>query len=155
MVDVVVTGLGIVSGIGSTIPETLASLRAGQSGVAPVSLFETRHHVPVAEVKRSTAELIALLGVPAKQPFTRTALLGMLAAKQALDDAGLIGKRSKLRIGLVSSTSVGGMDRSERFFVDYKDDNGKGRLRDIVGHDCADSTEQIARYLGIDRKSVV
>ncbi len=41
------------------------------------------------------------------------------------------------------------MDRSERFYADYLNDNTKGKLRDVVNHDCADSTERIADYTGI------
>jgi 3-oxoacyl-[acyl-carrier-protein] synthase-1 len=55
-----------------------------------------------------------------------------------------------LRIGLISGTSVGGMDRSEIFYGDYRQSASKGRLRNIITHDCGDSTEKIASYLKIN-----
>jgi 3-oxoacyl-[acyl-carrier-protein] synthase-1 len=41
------------------------------------------------------------------------------------------------------------MDRSEHFYRAYLKDNRKGRIRDVIGHDCGDSTERIADNLGI------
>ncbi len=41
------------------------------------------------------------------------------------------------------------MDASERFYASFREDNRKGRLRDIISHDCGASTEMIAAYLGV------
>jgi 3-oxoacyl-[acyl-carrier-protein] synthase-1 len=74
----------------------------------------------------------------------------MFAAKAAFEDAGLHKRKNeKLRIGFISGTSVGGMDLSENFYADYLSKPSKGRLRDVVSHDCGDSAEKIASYLGI------
>ncbi|MBE9481232.1 MAG: beta-ketoacyl-[acyl-carrier-protein] synthase family protein, partial [Bacteroidetes bacterium] len=82
------------------------------------------------------------------QGYTRTALLGMIAAKEAVISSG-IKDISEVRTGLVSATSVGGMDKSENFFSSFIQDNQSGKLIDIVTHDCGDSTEKIADFLGI------
>ena len=147
---IIVSGLGIISGIGLNEKETLHSLSAEESGIGPITLFETRHKesTPVAEVKASNAQLKDLLGLPTGKIYSRTALLGMFAAKQAYEDAHLKEKK-KIRIGLISGTSVGGMDLSEIFYTSFYQDPKKGRLCRIVSHDCADSTERIASYLGI------
>ena len=76
----------------------------------------------------------------------RAALLGMAAAAQAVADAAI---PAGARVALVSGTSVGGMDLTENFYRDFRTDKAKGRLRDVAGHDCADSTQRIARYCGI------
>lgn len=143
---IAVSGLGIISGIGLGADETLAALCSGRSGVGEVSLFDTRHRVPVCEVKRNDRELKELLGISPEKPLTRTALLGMVAAEQALTDAG---DGRGLRTGLVSATSTGGMDRTEIFFREFASDDSRGRLRDVAGHECADSTQKIAKRLGI------
>ena len=41
------------------------------------------------------------------------------------------------------------MDLTENFYRDFRSDNGRGRLRSVAGHDCADSTRRIAEYCGI------
>lgn len=142
---IAVTGIGIVSAAGTGVAETLATLRTGRSGiVAAPSHLATRHRLPVGEVPWSDQELARRLGV--EGVHSRTALLGMLAAGEALRDAG----PCRGRTSLVSATSVGGMDLTERFFADFIRDDRRGRLRLAAHHDCADSTLAIARYCGID-----
>jgi 3-oxoacyl-[acyl-carrier-protein] synthase-1 len=143
-----VTGIGCVSGIGTNVGEHLRSFREGQDGLGKITLFPTRHTVPVSEVKLSGDELKHRLGVPAGRTVSRTALLGMLASLEAWKDAELP-KLSGSRTGLVSSTSTGGMDLSESFYPSFRRNPAYGRLRNIVSHDAGDSTEQIASALGI------
>lgn len=145
---VFVTGIGCVSGIGQDVAEHLCSFQEGKDGLAPVTLFPTHHEVPVSEVKRSNRELKQQLGLPLDNTVSRTALLGMLAAREAWQDAGITGVAS-LRIGLISSTSTGGMDLTESFYPLFRENPAHGRLRNVVSHDAADSTEQIAASLDI------
>lgn len=142
-----VTGLGVVSGIGLGVAENIASLRNHQHGMEKVTLFPTDLNVPVSEVKYSNDELKRLLSLDVQKTISRTALLGLLAAKEAITDARL--DVTTLRTGLISSTSVGGMDLSEHFYEAFKEDHSKGRLREVISHDCGASTEIMADYLGI------
>ena len=150
---VVVTGIGCVSAIGLNIRETADSLAQEKSGLQPLSSFESKYknRLPVGEVKAGYPELVERLGLNPAKTCSRTALLGMLAAWEAFEDAGLNKRQTTgLRIGLISGTSVGGMDRSEVFYGDYLQSASKGRLRNIISHDCGDSTEKIASYLKIN-----
>ena len=142
-----VTGLGVVSGIGIGVSENIEALQQGKHGIGKVTLFPTALDVPVSEVKRSNEELKQLLSLPPQRTVSRTALLGMIAAKEAMEDAGLT---QPLRIGFISATSVGGMDLSERFYESFKKNPKQGRLREVISHDCGASTELIASYLGIN-----
>ena len=147
---VYITGIGIISAIGSDLKETLASLLAEKSGIGEITLLETIHKgkIPVAEVKKTTDELLAATENSGNKNFTRTTLLGMIAAKEAVDFAG-IEDMTAYRTGLISATTVGGMDRSEQFYQSFLQDKRKGRLMDVVNHDCGDSSERIASFIGI------
>ncbi len=147
---VFVTGIGIISAIGNNIAEVLNSLNQSKSGIGFTTHLNTihRNELPVAEVKSSNEELLKIAGLVNGQGYTRTALLGMIAAKEAVISSG-IKDISEVRTGLVSATSVGGMDKSENFFSSFIQNNQSGKLIDIVAHDCGDSTEKIADYLGI------
>lgn len=171
-----VTGLGIVSGIGIGVSENIEALRQGKHGIGKVTLFPTALDVPVSEVKHNNKELKQLLGISPQRTVSRTALLGLVAAKEALEDAGLNQRTSRyaqqpsqhiqqppqqdsqqtqqdsqpLRIGFISATSVGGMDLSEHFYESFKENPKRGRLREVISHDCGASTELIASYLGIN-----
>jgi len=147
---VFVTGMGIISAIGNNTAEVLNSLNLSKSGIGFTTHLNTihRNELPVAEVKPSNEELLEIAGLANGQAYTRTALLGMIAAKEAVVSSG-IKDISEIRTGLVSATSVGGMDKSEHFISSFIKDNKSGKLIDIVTHDCGDSTDKIADFLGI------
>lgn len=149
--DILITGAGIVSAIGIGKTETLCSLRDGRSGIRPLRYLKTDHHeFPVGEVQLSNDEMCALLGInPASQPTTRTALMGMLALKEALEQARLIDpktQRLKDPIPLISGTTVGGMDKSELYYLDFLENDSRNEY--IRTHDCGACTEMIADHFG-------
>ena len=143
-----VTGIGVISSIGCGVEENLSALRNGRIGMGKPTLFPTTLDVPVCEVKASNTELAKRLNLEPDFPYSRTALLGMIAAKEAVSDAGI--DTSNPRVGFISGTSVGGMDRSETVYNDYRQNPADGGdIRQIASHDCADSSLRIAHYLGI------
>jgi 3-oxoacyl-[acyl-carrier-protein] synthase II len=144
--QVLVTGLGIVSGIGISVQETLESLLAGRSGVGTIKYLQTNHsEIPCSEVQLSETDMRTMLSIPDGVPVTRTSLMGMLAAKNALADANITPDRS-LRIGFISSTTVGGMDKSEQYYKDFLENDTRNEY--IKTHDCGACTEIIADYFG-------
>jgi len=147
---IVITGYGIVSSIGINEGEVLDSLSSGHSGIGGITRFETIHkgRLPLAEVKLSNQELVDHCGLRSGKNYTRTSLLGIAAAIQAAAMAGYTTGQN-LRTGLISATTVGGMDRTENFYPLFLENPSKGRLREVVNHDCGDSTEKIAGFLGI------
>lgn len=146
--SIAVTGIGLVTAMGIGVERNIVSIREGRSGISSVpSLLKTGNLLPVGELRVTNEELHDIAGVSRKEHLSRTALLGIIAVKEALADAEV----DKIqRIGLVSSTSVGGMDLSEHFFEDFIEDDAKGRLRDVRMHDCSASTDAIARHCGIN-----
>ncbi|MFA5850687.1 MAG: beta-ketoacyl-[acyl-carrier-protein] synthase family protein [Bacteroidales bacterium] len=151
--EILITGIGVVTALGIGVESQIEGLKSGKSGITPLSLFKTSHDAKVGEVKYSNDEIIEILDLPKQKIFSRTTLLGLLAAKEAFDDSGLSELKKNnyngLKIGLISATSVGGMDVSEKFYKVFREDTSKGRLRELIGHDCGTSTQIIADYLGI------
>ena len=145
---VYVAGVGVVSAIGNDAKNCLLALENESAGIGPITSLDTIHKgiMPVAAVKLSNAELAAATGLSAK--VSRTALLGMMAAKEAWNDAGLA-HQNNLRTGFISANSVGGMDKTETFFSSFIKNNNSGRLRDVVNHECGAVTELVADGLGI------
>ena len=95
---VVVTGIGIISAIGKNTDESLQHFRSATSGIGAITQIDTIHktNLPVAEVKYSNRELLNLLNIANKKcNYTRTSLLGMFAAKQALESAGIHSVKKK------------------------------------------------------------
>ncbi len=165
---VTIAGSGVISAIGNNVRECLESFEAGRAGIGGIRYLDTVHRdtLPVGEVKASSEVLARMAGVgedgpadglaslgqdgPAGEPavVSRTALLSVIAAKEALVDAAIPGLAA-LRTGFVSANTVGGMDRTEHFFEEFLADPQKGRLRDVVLHECGSITEWVAQRLGI------
>ncbi len=145
---VYIVGLGVISGIGNNVAEHLASFEQAKAGMGDITTLNTIHkgQLPVAEVKLSNEQLVATTGLPERS--SRTALLSYVAAREALDDAGIPNLNS-LRVGFVSANTVGGMDKSEDFYVQFHADDNKGKLRNIFDHECGSMTEIVADQLGI------
>ena len=145
---VYIAGIGVISAIGNNVAEHLSAFENERAGMADISLIDTilNGKVPVAEVKLTNNELIAKTGLT--EHNSRTALLSLAAAQEALADAGIL-NLAALRTGLVSANTVGGMDRSEEFFVEFLKDNNKGKLKNVYDHECGSMTEAVADKLGI------
>jgi 3-oxoacyl-[acyl-carrier-protein] synthase I len=145
---VFVAGTGIISAIGNNVAECLDALENGRAGMEQMQYLHSAHgnRLPVAEVKLSNEELAHLAGLPKIK--SRTALLSLVAAKEAIAAAGIENIKD-LRTGFISATSVGGMDKTENFFTQFLSDNSKGKLRDVINHECGSVTELVADALGI------
>lgn len=141
-----ITGAGIVSAIGLDKRETLDSLLHGRTGIGPMRHLQSEHReLPVGEVRLSDEELRARLGIAPGTPTIRTALLGMLALEEALEEARLTADELP-RTAFVSGTTVGGMDQSERYYPDFLANDTRNAY--IALHDCGASTELIADRFG-------
>jgi 3-oxoacyl-(acyl-carrier-protein) synthase len=113
---IAVTGMGIVSALGLGVDENLRALTAGKSGISYPTILETRHSsLPVGEIKLQDIDLAEKLKLSLDHIFTRAALLGSLAAQEALEQAEIT-KEDLKSTGFISATSVGGMDYTEKYF---------------------------------------
>lgn len=147
--EILITGLGVISAIGNSVAENLASLKSQKSGIDSIQFLQTQHRdaFKVGEVKLSNQQLCELLGLSSNdyKKQTRTSLLAIMAAKEALESAGLHADGWNTRIGVVSATTVGGMDKTELEYAGRNFDSGF-----IQTHPSGDSTDCIADYLKIN-----
>ena len=149
--NIVITGEGIISAIGYDKATVLAALREKRTGIGQMRWLKSTHReLPVGEVKWSDEELQQQLGLPADELTSRTAMMGMWAVRQALEDASVMSwatdTPAKKRIILISGTTVAGMDLSERYFSEML--KSDGHLKYLRDHSAGDNTRQIADYFG-------
>lgn len=148
--EIVITGMGIVSAIGLSVSENLTNLLAQKSGIAPIEFIETVHKDDflLGEVKMSNAQLFHRLNIPSPQHklHTRTSLLALMAAKEAVQNAGFVlGEWDNQKVGLISATTVGGMDKTENNYADRNFASGF-----MQTHPSGDSTDVVANNLKIN-----
>ncbi len=143
--NVAITGEGVLSAIGKGKAETLLSLRERRSGVCRMRHLRSVHNdLPVGEVAMSNEQMKEELLIAAEKEVSRTALMAMIAIREAFNDAGIsVNDLGGKRVALVSGTTVGGMDITERHFMnhDLSDD-----LSFFRQHDCGGCTNVVADY---------
>jgi 3-oxoacyl-[acyl-carrier-protein] synthase II len=116
----VVTGLGIISPVGSTVEKAWKAILAGQSGIGPVQRFDVsafpvrfagevrdldlEHYFDPKEVRRM-------------DDFMH---YGVAAGAQAVEDAGIdFNTLDVTRCGAVCGAGIGGLGTIEREFAEY------------------------------------
>lgn len=144
---VYITGAGIISSIGHGLKDTLDSLINCKTGISEINILNTVHkNIPVAEVKLTNNQLAQINNLKSEKGFTRTSLMCLAAVADAMNSAG-IDDVAQCRTGLISATTVGGMDMKEHFFSQVA--TSEEWLEYIDTQDVAEHTERIADMLGI------
>jgi 3-oxoacyl-[acyl-carrier-protein] synthase II len=110
---VVVTGMGAVTALGLDVASTWEGLVAGKSGIGPITQFDPSRLTTriAAEVKGFDAS--AVLDRKEQRRNDRYVQFALVAARQALDQAGLPGRlEGELaeRTGVVIGTGIGGIE---------------------------------------------
>lgn len=147
---IAITGMGIVSAIGNSVPENLDTLLKGGQSLSRIKNLQTIHQdsLKFGEIKTSNDEFVTLLGLPKDNNFCRSALMGMYALKETIASANITNDTiNDVRVGLISATTVGGMDMTEKYFHSY-DENVAAR-KYIEGHEAGDVTNKMADYIGL------
>jgi 3-oxoacyl-[acyl-carrier-protein] synthase II len=117
---VVVTGLGIVSPVGNDVATAWKAILAGQSGIAPVTRFDTSSF-PVhfgGEIRQLD------LGpyITAKEARRMDAFMqyGVVAGMQAMRDSGLpITEANSDRVGVLMGSGMGGLESIEQTYEKF------------------------------------
>ena len=107
---VVVTGLGAVTPIGNDVAQYWEGLSSGRNGVAAITLFDASRHACrfAAEVKGFNPS--GWLEPKEAKRWDRFCQFGVVAAKQAVADAGLtIDASNTRRVGVSIGSGVGGL----------------------------------------------
>ncbi len=143
-----ITGLGVACSIGLNVEKSLKALTSGKRGIGPIKILETIHkdNFRVGEIAFTDHQLMEILEIPQSlyRNYTRTSLIGMIAAREALHSSG-IDLSDGIATAFVSATTVGGMDKTEREFSEGNVASGF-----VSTHPCGDSTDKIADFLGVE-----
>ncbi len=129
---VVITGLGTVNPLSLDVPTFWDGLRAGRSGIGPITQFDTsafKVHF-AGEVKDFNPE--AYLDGKAARRLDRFAQFAMAAALEAVKDSGIeFAKEDPFRCGVIFGSGIGGLNEFEDQHGRYLKD-GPGRISPFV-----------------------
>lgn len=126
---VVVTGLGAITPLGKTFPETWENLKKGVSGCANITRFDASKFKTqfACEVKNYNVEDYFDRKEGRKiDPYTQFALI---AAKEAVKDAGLDVEKLNLdRIGVIWGSGIGGLKTFQDEVIGFAEGDGTPRF---------------------------
>jgi 3-oxoacyl-[acyl-carrier-protein] synthase II len=108
---IVITGMGTVNPVGNDVPTFWAGLVAGRSGVGPITLYDASEQTVRIAGEVKDFDAVARLGAKQARRTDRLTQLVMVAADEAITDAGLRFNMNGdgRRTGLVIGTAIGGM----------------------------------------------
>ncbi|MGD9781433.1 MAG: beta-ketoacyl-ACP synthase II [Kiritimatiellia bacterium] len=129
---VVVTGLGVVSPVGSTLDSFWAAIQAGENGIGPITYFDTAAFDTkfAGQVKGFNVEdFMPKKDARHMDPFCH---YGIAAAKMAVDDSSLdMAKEDATRVGVVAASGVGGLQILQSQ-MDVLRSRGPGRFSPFI-----------------------
>ena len=117
---VVVTGIGMVSPLANGVDPTWAALTAGQSGIGPITKFETDDlackiggQVPTGEGSNASFNDLDYVDAKDRKKMDEFIVYGLAAAEEAIKDSGWMptDQESLDRTGVTIGSGIGGLDR--------------------------------------------
>ena len=106
---VVVTGMGAISPIGNDVPTMWKNMVDGVCGIETITAFDTsdlKVHIAGTVKDFDPTQYIEKKEVRKLDPYTQYAIV---AAQQAVDDSGIIGKIDENRFGVYIGAGIGGL----------------------------------------------
>ena len=121
---VVVTGLGVVSPVGNTVPEAWSNLIAGRSGIGRITKFDASAFA--CQIAGEVRDFNLESYITAKEARAMDTFIhyGIAAAAQAVVDSGLktgdaLSEDEAVRIGCVIGSGIGGLPMIEGTHAEY------------------------------------
>jgi 3-oxoacyl-[acyl-carrier-protein] synthase II len=119
---VVVTGLGIVSPVGSTIDTAWGNIVAGRGGIGPITRFDVSRFTTRFGGGVAGFEVDDYLAPKDARKMDTFMHYGVAACRQAIDDSGIeVTPANAHRVGVAVGAGIGGIETIERNFRAYMD----------------------------------
>lgn len=107
---IVITGMGLVSPVGNTVEESWAGIRAGQSGIDWITLFDAELVANRVAGEVKNLDLAQKFGRREMRRMDRAQMLALIAAEEALADAAIeITDDNQYDVGVVVGSGIGGI----------------------------------------------
>ena len=112
---VVVTGIGLLCGVGNTAPEVWTNLLAGKSGMAPITGFDATQFPVTFAAEVKNFDPLDFVEKKEARKMARFIHFALAAAHEAMQTSGLeITPEISERVGVHIGSGIGGFDIIER-----------------------------------------
>ncbi|MEO9952383.1 beta-ketoacyl-ACP synthase II [Nonlabens sp.] len=126
---VVITGMGALTPIGNNLEEYWEALKAGKSGCAPITYFDTELFKTkfACEIKNFT--VTDFIDRKEARRMDRFAQYALVAGDEAIADSGLdIDSIDKYRVGVIWGAGIGGLETFQEEVKSFAAGNGTPRF---------------------------
>jgi len=111
---IAITGLGVVSPLGQSAPESWASAIAGGSGVASITRFDATEFETTIAAEVKGFDPVTALGKKEARRLDRYSQFAVVATREAVNQARLDFQSDNMeRVGVVIGTGMGGIETIE------------------------------------------
>jgi 3-oxoacyl-[acyl-carrier-protein] synthase II len=115
---VVITGLGLICGVGNTTHEVWGQLLAGASGVGPIAAFDTTGFAVTFAAEVKNFDPLQFIDKKESRKMARFIHMAIAATKEAMEQSGLvITPENEERIGVFIGSGIGGFEVIEREYT--------------------------------------
>jgi 3-oxoacyl-[acyl-carrier-protein] synthase II len=116
---VAITGIGCLSASGNSLMDNMTAIFSGKRKAGSSQKITSSHSsvYPVFEIKKDIPQINA----GQDKTLSRTSLLGLAAAGEAMENAGLDRESFKgLKVGICMGTTVGSTMNDEQYYRDFR-----------------------------------
>jgi 3-oxoacyl-[acyl-carrier-protein] synthase II len=112
---VVITGLGLICGVGNSTQEVWGQLLAGVSGVGPITAFDTTGFPVTFAAEVKNFDPLQFIDKKESRKMARFIHLAIAATHEAMEQSGLvITPENEERVGVFIGSGIGGFEVIER-----------------------------------------
>lgn len=117
---VVITGLGAITPLGNTAPETWTALVNGVSGIAPITAFDATNFKTQFAGEVKGFDPTAVIDKKEARKMDRYSQFSVCVAEEAMRDSGLdLEKEDRSRVGVIWGSGMGGLQTMESEIIDF------------------------------------
>lgn len=117
---VVITGLGAITPLGNSAPETWAALVNGVSGIAPITAFDASNFKTQFAGEVKNFDPSTLIDKKEVRKMDRYTQFSVCVAEEAMRDSGLdMDKEDRSRVGVIWGSGMGGLQTMESEIIDF------------------------------------
>jgi len=149
---VVITGIGMVTALGTTRETTWERMLVGDCGIVPTTLFETDGYRSRLAAEVRLSELNGGFTPLERRRLSRSDQIGVAAATEALADAGLLeSSLDRSRVGVLLGAGTADLLRNETFYRTWMTAGiERARKSDVWNHFASTPADIIAHRFGFE-----
>lgn len=130
---VVITGLGALTPVGNSAPETWRALVNGENGIAPITAFDASQYKTQFAGEVKGFDPTTVIDKKEVRRMDRYAQFSVCVADEALRDSGLdLEKEDRSRVGVIWGSGMGGLLTTEEQIIDFAKGDGVPRFNPFM-----------------------